>query len=85
MTATRKDSKLFPIVVTESISWRTPYTFSRFSTATYSPCESLNIFFFLSMIFKDPFGCHSPTSPLTCVEPSINHDFLCKILPFVVS
>jgi hypothetical protein len=40
-----------------------PYTFSRFSTATYSPCDSLKMFFFLSISLSAPFGCHSPMSP----------------------
>ena len=39
------------------------YVLSMFSTATYSPWDSLNIFFFLSMIFIAPLGCHSPMSP----------------------
>lgn len=39
------------------------YVFSRFSTATYSPWDSLNMFFFLSIIFIAPLGCNSPMSP----------------------
>lgn len=39
--------------------------FSKFSTATYSPCESLKMFFLRSIIFMLPSGCHSPISPDT--------------------
>lgn len=39
------------------------YALSRTSTATYSPWDSLKMFFFLSMIFIVPSGCHSPISP----------------------
>lgn len=44
---------------------------SRLSTATYSPCDSLKMFFFLSMIFMAPSACHSPMSPAV---PQTRHD-----------
>ena len=40
-----------------------PYTFSRYSRATYSPWDSLIRCFFLSMILTAPFGRISPMSP----------------------
>lgn len=39
-------------------------TFSIFSAATYSPCASLKMFFFRSMITSRPSGVHIPMSPL---------------------
>ena len=48
---------------TESTPGVWPKMFSRFSTATYSPCESLKMFFLRSMIFMLPSDCHSPMSP----------------------
>jgi hypothetical protein len=54
-------------------SWPTqgdfPYCISTFSTATYSPCDSLRMFFLRSMTESVPFGLKRPTSPV-CSQPS---------------
>lgn len=50
-------------MLTEATSQQPLKTFLMLSTAMYYPWDSLNMFFFLSMIFMDPFGCHSPISP----------------------
>ena len=49
--------------LTDVIRLQRKYMLSRFSTAIYSPWDNLKMFFFLSMIFIDPSGCHSPISP----------------------
>lgn len=48
------------------------YLLSIFSTAMYSPWDNLNIFFFLSIIFMAPFGCHSPISPAMISKSYLN-------------
>ena len=57
------------------------YVFSRFSTATYSPWDSLNMFFFLSIIFIAPFGCNSPISPAIFSELCQESYFFSLVTP----
>jgi hypothetical protein len=61
---------LFPLFFLSRFSFLGFLVTSILSTAIYSPWDSLNIFFFLSMILRVPFGLNLPTSPV-CNQPSM--------------
>ena len=63
-TATKYDCRESPYTKICLITSTVTNTFSSFSTAMYSPWDSLKMFFFLSMILRAPFGRIVPTSPV---------------------
>lgn len=57
-------SALFMLCPTCSTEGAFLYIASSFSTAMYSPCDSLNMFFLRSTIFSPPAGVIVPMSPV---------------------